>query len=328
MRGVQVREYGEAQALRVGEIERPAPRPGEVLIEIEYAGVNFIDVYMRRGVYRHSETYKNTPPFTPGMEGAGTVVALGEGVDDAAVGQRVAYCLSLGSYAEYAVVPAWRLVPVPDAVDLQTATTLMLQGCTAHYLSHSLFALGAGQSCLVHAAAGGVGQILTQLAKIRGARVIATVGSEDKAQIARDNGADDVVLYKKVDFAEAVAELTQGEGVNVVYDGIGQATYKQSLKSLRRRGTLALFGGASGQVESITPLDLAEAGSVFVTRPHMADYMQDAAEIRQRAGDLFEHVVANRLHVRIDRLFDLPESAEAHRAIETGTTRGKLLIRC
>jgi len=308
------------------ELGTPDPGPGEALVRIAHAGVNFTDIYTRQGVYRHSTTYPNQPPFIPGMEAIGVVEALGDGVDNVATGDRVAYCLSLGAYAEFAVVPAWRLVAVPEGLDSTVAVSLMLQGCTAHYLTHSLFALEAGQICLVHAAAGGVGQLLLQLARLRGARAIATVGNEEKAVIARGLGADPAILYHEEKFDDAVLDATDGRGVDVVYDGVGRSTFSGSLRSLRARGTLALFGGASGAVESVTPLDLAEAGSLYFTRPHMADYMASSEEIAWRAGDMFRFAVHGDIKVRIDRQFPLLQASEAHRVMEQGGTRGKLLL--
>jgi len=327
MRAIQVRRYGGPEELVEWELGTPEPGPGEALVCITHAGVNFTDVYTRQGVYRHSQTYRNQPPFVPGMEAIGVVDSVGEGVENVAPGDRVAYCLSLGAYAEYAVVPAWRLVIVPGGLDPAIAVSLMLQGCTAHYLTHSLFALESGQVCLVHAAAGGVGQLLLQLARLRGARAIATVGNEEKAAIARELGADPVIRYHEEKFDDAVLEATDGRGVDVVYDGVGRSTFSGSLRSLRQRGTLALFGGASGAVESVAPLDLAEAGSLFFTRPHMADYMTSSEEIAWRAGDMFRFVAQGDIKVRIDRQFPLSQAGEAHRVMEQGGTRGKLLLR-
>ena len=241
-------------------------------------------------------------------------------------GDRVAYCIVRGSYAEYAAVPAQRLVPVPEGVPLDIATALMLQGCTAHYLSHSAFTLAPGRSCLVHAAAGGVGQLLTQLAKARGALVIATAGSEEKAAIARSLGADHVVLYRQTDFREAVMQITGGKGVDVVYDAVGKDTIHQSIKSLAKRGLCVNYGGASGLVTAVEPLELAEAGSVFFTRPHLADYIATAAELRGRTGDLFSLQQSGRLKVAIDRTWPLAQAAEAHRYLEGGRSRGKILL--
>lgn len=326
MRAIQVRRYGGPEELVEWELGRPEPGPGEALVRISHAGVNFTDIYTRQGVYRHSQTYRNQPPFVPGMEAIGVVESIGDGVENVAPGDQVAYCLSLGAYAEYAVVPAWRLVIVPEGLDPTVAVSLMLQGCTAHYLTHSLFALESGQVCLVHAAAGGVGQLLLQLARLRGARAIATVGNEEKAAIARELGADPVIRYHEQKFDDAVLAATDGRGVDVVYDGVGRSTFSGSLRSLRPRGMLALFGGASGAVESVTPLDLAEAGSLFFTRPHMADYMATSEEIAWRAGDMFRFAVEGDIKVRIDRQFPLFRAGEAHRVMEQGGTRGKLLL--
>ena len=326
MRAIQVSAYGESKELTLADVPVPEPGDGEVLVRLAYAGVNFIDVYMRQGVYKNLKTYRNVPPFTLGMEGAGTVDAVGAGVDGLRTGDRVAYCLSLGSYAEFAVVPAWRLVRVPDGIDFPVATTLMLQGCTAHYLTRSLFPLEAGHTCLVHAGAGGVGQLVIQLARHRGARVLATVGTEEKAGIVRRLGADAAIVYTQVDFADAVLEATGGTGVDVVYDSVGQATFAGSLRCLRRRGTCALFGGSSGAVTSVDPLDLAEAGSVFLTRPHLASYTADADEIRGRAADLFAMVAEGRLRIAIHGELPLAEAARAHEAIEGRQTKGKLLL--
>lgn len=326
MKAARVTEYGDSSKLRLEEAPTPEPKAGEALVKLARAGINFIDVYMRQGVYKTSHTYKNSPPFVPGMEGSGWVAKLGEGVSGLKAGDRVAWCLSLGSYAEYAAVPAWRLMKIPDAVDFEVATALQLQGCTAHYLSHSLFPLKPGHTCLVHAAAGGVGQILVQLAKLKGARVLATVGTREKAKIVEALGGEPIV-YTETEFAPRVKEMTQGAGCDVVYDSVGQATFMHSLKCLKKRGTLALFGGASGAVKSIDPLDLAEAGSIFFTRPHMADYMNSAEVIAERARDMFGHVAAGRVKVTIDRVFPLADARTAHDTIESRGTRGKLLLK-
>lgn len=325
MRAVQILEYGGRDRLTLGEVPGPAPAAGEALVQLAYAGVNFIDVYMREGRYRHSETYGAPLPITLGMEGGGTVEAIGRGVENVKAGDRVAYCLSRGSYAEYAVVPAWKLVKVPVDIPLDIATTLMLQGCTAHYLSHSLFALGPAHSCLVHAGAGGVGQLLIQLARLRGARVLATVGSTEKAEIVHKLGAE-AILYREVDFREAVMDATGGVGVDVVYDSVGLETIDRSLRSLKRRGVCVNYGGSSGLVETIKPLDLAEAGSVFFTRPHLAHYMGDSGEINGRAADLFAAFVDGKLKVVIDKIYPLKQVADAHARIEGRQTLGKLLL--
>ena len=326
MWAIQITEYGDSGRLALTEAMAPEPAAGEALVKIAYAGVNFIDVYMRQGVYRNIQTYRNAPPFTIGMEGSGTVAAVGPGGDGIKAGDRVAYCLSLGSYAERAAVPAWRLVQVPDDVPLDIATTLMLQGSTAHYLTHSLFPLQPGHVCLIHAAAGGVGQLAVQLARRRGARVLATVGSAEKAHIVRALGADAAIPYREADFAEAVLRATDGRGVDVVYDSVGQATFEGSLKCLARRGVLALFGGSSGAVTRVSPLHLAEAGSVFLTRPHLADYTADADEVKARAADLFGDWRDGGLKVTIDRILPLAGAADAHDLLEGRQTKGKLLL--
>lgn len=327
MKAIRVAAYGPAENLTYSDAPEPIRGPGQALLRIATAGVNFIDVYMRNGLYVKSHTYAQSLPMTLGMEGAGTVVAIEPGDHGLAPGQRVAYCTELGSYAELAAVEAWKLVPVPDDVPLDIATTLMLQGSTAHYLSHSLFPLRPGQRCLIHAASGGVGQLLVQLAKARGAEVFASVGSEEKAEIATKNGADHAILYKEQNFVDVVLEATGGEGVHVVYDSIGKATIGGSLNVTRRRGTCVNYGAASGAVEAVSPLELAEAGSVFFTRPHLADYISNRAERLLRANQLFDLYREGKLNVTIDTTFALEDAAEAHRTIENGRTKGKLLLR-
>lgn len=326
MKAVTIARFGGPDVLELSEIDKPAPQPGEALVELECAGVNFIDIYMRAGQYARSHTYRTPLPMTLGMEGGGVVAALGEGVTDFAVGDRVAYCIVRGSYAQFASVPASRLVPVPANVPMPIATGLMLQGLTAHYLAHSAYPLGPGKTCLIHAGAGGVGQLLIQLAKLRGATVIATVGSGEKAVIAGERGADHVILYRDVDFRDEVRRLTGGRGVDVVYDAVGRDTIARSIRSLARRGLCVNYGGASGLVTSIEPLELAEAGSVYFTRPHLADYISSAAELRERAADLFAAYAAGILAVTIERELPLADVAEAHRWLEARHTKGKLLL--
>ena len=325
MRAIGVNEFGGPEVLEALDLPEGEPGPGEARVKLDYAGINFIDVYMRTGAYNKSDTYKTPLPMVLGMEGAGTVDAVGEGADFKR-GERVAYCIHRGSYAEKAVVPAWKLVPVPDDVPLDVATALQLQGCTAHYLSHSAYPLNDGDACLLHAGAGGVGQILIQLAKVCGAKVIATVGSPEKADIAKARGADHTILYREVDFHDEVMAITGGAGVNVAYDSVGRDTIERSIKCLAKRGLVVNYGGSSGLVEAVSPLALAEAGSVFFTRPHLADYMRDAGEIRSRTDDLFGLYRAGRLEVTIDRVLPLAAAAEAHRIIESRQTRGKLLL--
>jgi NADPH2:quinone reductase len=326
MRAIAVAQFGGPEKLALIDAPVPKPAAGEALVKLEYAGINFIDIYMRSGEYARSQTYQTPLPMVIGMEGFGTVSALGSGVEGLAVGDRVAYCIVRGSYAEYAAVPAWKLVKVPEDVPATVATTLMLQGLTAHYLSHSAFSLAKGHTCLVHAAAGGVGQLLVQCAKLRGATVIGTAGSAAKAAIAKARGADHVILYRETDFREEVMRITGGQGVDVVYDAVGKDTIARSIRSIRRRGLCINYGGASGLVRSVDPLELGEAGSVFFTRPHLADYIATPEELAWRAGDLFAAWRADRLAVTVDREFPLAEAGAAHRYLEAGKTAGKLLL--
>jgi NADPH2:quinone reductase len=327
VKAIGVNEFGGPETLQQLDVAKPEPGPGEVLVKVDYAGVNYIDVYMRSGIYRRSTTYETPLPMVLGMEGAGAVQSCGPEVEGFRAGDAVAWCLSRGAYAEYAVVPAWRLVRLPAGVPVAVATALMLQGMTAHYLTHSAFPLEEGQTCLVHAAAGGVGQLLVQLAKLRGARVIATAGSRDKAELAARRGADFCILYREDDFLPIVRELTDGKGVDVVYDSVGRETIARSIRSLRRRGTCIMFGTSSGVVDCIAPLELAEAGSVFFTRPHLADYTATAEEIAWRGESLFQAAATGQLVVSIDREFPLAEARQAHEIIEARRTRGKLLLR-
>ncbi len=327
MKAIGVNEFGGPETLHLLEVDRPEPGPGEVLVKVDYAGINYLDIYMRSGIYRKSTTYETPLPMVLGMEGAGVVESCAEDVEGVRPGDAVAWCLARGAYAEFAVVPAWRLVRIPTGVPPAVATALMLQGMTAHYLTHSAFPLEQGHTCLVHAGAGGVGQLLVQLARLRGARVIATVGSADKAELATQRGADSCILYREDDFLPIVRELTGGKGVDVVYDSVGRDTIARSIRSLRRRGTCIMYGTTSGVVDCIAPLELAEAGSIFFTRPHLADYTATAEEIAWRGDDLFQAAAGGRIVVSIDREFPLAEARRAHETIEGRRTRGKLLLR-
>ncbi len=319
MRAVRVSAPGGTEALQVVEVERPEPGKGQVLVRLEAIGVNFVDVYHRTGLY------KLPLPFTPGSEGAGRVEAVGEGVTDVRGGDRVAWAMLPGSCAEYAVVPADRLVPIPANVDTKTAAAVMLQGMTAHYLTVSTYPLKQGERALVHAAAGGAGGLIVQVAKIRGAHVIGTVSNEEKARIAREAGADDVINYTTSDFEQEVMRITSGEGVNVVYDSVGKTTFDKSLNCVARRGTLALFGQSSGPVPPFEPSRLAK-NAIFLTRPGLAHYTVTRDELLWRAGEVFEWVGAGKLRVRIHREIPLKDAAEAHRMLEARLTTGKLLL--
>ncbi|MFO8076926.1 MAG: quinone oxidoreductase family protein [Actinomycetota bacterium] len=320
MRAIEVREPGGPEALRLAEVPTPEPAPGEVRLRVAAAGVNFIDVYHRTGAYPLAV------PFVPGMEAAGTVEALGEGVDGLAVGDRVAHGFAPGAYAEQQVVPAERLVTVPEGVALETAAALMLQGLTAHYLTASTFPLAPGHVALVHAGAGGVGLLLTQLAVARGARVLATVSTAAKAEIARAAGAGEVIRYDEADVAEEVARLTEGRGVDVAYDSVGQATFEASLSCLAPRGMLVLYGQSSGAVAPVDPQRLNQGGSLFLTRPNLAHHIATREELAWRAGELFDAVASGALDVRIGETHPLGDAAEAHRRLEARATTGKVLL--
>ncbi len=320
MKAVRVHEFGGPEVLRYEDVPVPEPGPGEVRVKIEAAGLNFIDTYHRRGLYPVEL------PVIIGVEGGGVVDAVGPDVTDLKPGDRVAYALQLGSYAEYAVVPAWKAVPVPENLDIQRAVTLMVQGMTAHYLAYSTFPLQPGHTALVHAAAGGVGHLLVQVAKRRGARVIATVGTEEKAELARRAGADEVILYTQEDFEEATKRLTDGQGVDVVYDSVGKSTFMKGLNCLRPRGYMVLYGQSSGPVAPFDPQILNAKGSLFLTRPSLGHYAATREELLQRANDLFAWTAAGELEVRVDRTFPLAEAAEAHRYLEGRQTKGKVLL--
>lgn len=321
MRAIRLHEHGGAEAMRVETVPVPRPGAGEALVRLAAAGVNFIDVYKRTGLYRIPL------PATLGEEGAGTVVAVGEGVQDVRVGDRVAWAGVMGAYAEYAVVPAARLVPLPDGVGEAQGAAVMLQGMTAHYLAASTYPLREGDRCLVHAAAGGVGLLLVQIAKRRGAHVIATVGSDEKAELARAAGADETIVYTRDDFAAETRRLTDGRGVHVVYDSVGRTTFLPGLDLLVPRGMMVLFGQSSGPVDPVDPQLLAQKGSLFLTRPTMGHYVATRDELLWRAGELFAWIAAGELAVRVGAQFPLAEAAEAHRALEGRRTTGKVLLR-
>ncbi len=320
MRAIRVHEFGGPEVMRLDEVPVPEPAQGEARVHIEAVGVNFIDVYHRSGQYR------GALPLTLGQEAAGTVEALGPDVTEVKVGDSVAYASVQGSYADAAIVPAWRLVPIPPKIDRHQAAAVMLQGMTAHYLTESTFALREGHTALIHAAAGGVGLLLVQVAKLRGARVLGTTSTEEKANLAREAGADEVILYSQVDFETEVRRLTDGVGVDVVYDSVGKTTFDKSLSCLRPRGMMVLFGQSSGPVPPLDPQVLNAQGSLFLTRPTLAHYTADRAELQHRAGDLLGWMADGTLKVRIDRTFPLSEAAEAHRYLQSRASRGKVLL--
>jgi NADPH2:quinone reductase len=321
MKAIRVHACGGPEALRYDDVAVPTPQAGEAVVKIVATGVNFIDVQHRAGRYKPPAL-----PFTLGSEAAGTVTAVGAGVTEVAVGDRVAYAMVLGSYAEYAAVPARRLVKVPAAIELRTAAAVMLQGLTAHYLTQSTFAVKAGDTALVHAAAGGAGQLITQVARLRGATVYGTVGGEAKAAIARRAGAAATIDYRTQDFEAEVKKLTDGRGVDVVYDSVGKDTFEKSLNCLRPRGLLALFGFSSGAVPPFDPAVLGAKGSLFLTRPGLNQYIATREELVGRATDLFAWLAAGKLAVTIDREWPLAEAARAHEALEARQTAGKLLL--
>ena len=320
MHAICIHEHGGPEALRYEEVSTSEPGAGEARVRIEAAGLNYIDVYHRTGLYPSTDM-----PFTPGMEGAGVVEAIGPGVTEVNVGDRVAYAMHQGSYTEIAIVPSGVLVPLPDSIDTQSAAAAMLQGMTAHYLTRSTYPLDTGDTALVHAAAGGVGLLLIQMAKTLGARVLGTVSTPEKAQLAKEAGADEVILYTQTDFEAEAKRLTDGRGVDVVYDSVAKTTFDKSLNCLRPRGYLALFGQSSGPVP---PFDLSRlsSGSLFITRPGLGHHAANREELMGRAGDLFEWIAAGTLKLRIDQTFPLQNAADAHRALEGRQTTGKVLL--
>ncbi len=320
MKAIVVEQYGSDEVLQYKEIETPTPNAGEALVKIGAIGLNFIDVYHRTGLY------PLPLPFTLGLEAAGTVIEVGEGVADLAAGDRVAYASNIGSYAEYATAPVERLIKLPENIDEQSAAAAMLQGMTAHYLVTSTYALKSGEAALVHAAAGGVGLLLIQMAKRIGARVIGTVSTQAKAELAREAGADEIILYTEQDFEQEMKRITEGKGVQVVYDSVGKTTFLKSLKCLAPRGMLALFGQSSGPVEPFNPALLAQQGSVFLSRPSLVHYTATREELAWRAGDVLNWVASGELKLRIEKTFPLAQAAEAHRQLEGRKTTGKVLL--
>jgi NADPH2:quinone reductase len=320
MKAVRIHAFGGLEVLKVDDVPLPEPGAGEARVKVEASGVNFIDTYHRKGLYQLPL------PFILGQEAAGTVDAVGPGVTDVKPGDRVVYAGAQGSYAEYATAPAWKLIPIPASVDAQSAVAVMVQGLTAHYLTHSTYPLKPGDTALVHAAGGGTGQLLVQIAKKRGARVMGTASTEEKAALAREAGADEVILYTQTDFEAEVKRLTAGKGVDVVYDSVGKDTFDKSLNCLRPRSYMVLYGQSSGPVPPMDPQILNVKGSLFLTRPTLAHYTADRPELLQRAGDLFRWIAAGELRVRLDKTFPLAEAAEAHRYLEGRQSKGKVLL--
>ena len=319
-KAVRIHAFGDSSVLRYEDIPEPVPKPGEALVRIDAAGVNFIDVYHRTGLYPMSL------PLTLGQEAAGTVVTVGNDVTTLQAGDRVAWTGIFGSYAQMNAVPASRLVKVPASITTRQAAAAMLQGMTAHYLATSTYALKAGDTCLVHAGAGGVGLLLTQIAKMRGARVITTVSTDAKAALSRQAGADEVVMYTEQDFEAEVKRLTGGRGVQVVYDSVGKTTFAKSINCLAPRGLLALYGQSSGGVAPVDPLMLSQKGSLFLTRPTLVTYVAERSELEHRARDIFSWIEAGKLRLRMEFEFPLADAGAAHRALEGRKTTGKVLL--
>lgn len=320
MKAVRIHQFGGPEVMQYEEVPTPTPGPGQVLVKLAAAGINYIDVYQRTGLY------PNKLPYTMGLEGSGTVAALGPEVTGFAVGAPVAYTGVAGSYAEYVLVPADRLVQMPTGLDLTVGAAAMLQGMTAHYLAYTTYPLKPGDVCLVHAAAGGVGLLLVQMAKQCGARVLGTVSTEEKAALARDAGADETILYTQQDFETEVKRLTDGQGVHVVYDSVGKTTFEKSLNCLRPLGYMVLYGQSSGPVAPFDPAILSAKGSLFLTRPGLFHYTADRASLEQRAGDVLGWIVAGKLRLRTEYTYPLAQAAEAHQSLEGRKTTGKVLL--
>jgi len=317
---IEILETGGPEVLQLRETPTPTPGDGEVLIQVAASGLNFIDLYVREG------RYGNKPPFTPGQEAAGTILALGANVSHLKEGDRVAWCSVLGTYAEYALAPGNRVVPLPPGISFEQAAAVLLQGMTAHYLSQSAYPIQSGDEVLIHAGAGGTGLLLTQMAKLRGARVLTTVSNEEKAELSRQAGADEVILYTRFDFAADVKLLTDERGLAAVYDSVGKNTFEQSLTCLKPRGTLVLYGSAGGDVPPFDLMRLATLGSLYVTRPILRDYTLTREELVMRATEVFHAVATGKLQLRIENTYPLGEAAQAHWDLASRVTTGKLLL--
>lgn len=326
MKAIRIERYGGPEVLLRQDVAIPEPGPDEVLVEVAFAGVNFMDVHTRQGKYQTSKTYPVRLPVTLGMEGAGTVVETGANATRFKAGDRVAWCIAWGSYAQYAVVPAARLAHIPDDIAFDLAAASIFQGSTAHYLCDDVGQLGPGRSCLIHAASGSIGQLLVQMAKRAGATVFATASTHDKAAIATKLGADHVMLYENGKFADHVREATQGAGVDVVFDAIGKTTLRDSFRAARTRGLIVNYGSVAGSLNDLDPIELGEAGSLYLTRPRLADHLQDADTVQRRANEVFAALMEGALHVQIDRNYTFDTVEQAHEALESRKQVGKAVI--
>jgi NADPH2:quinone reductase len=326
MKAIQILEYGGPEVLRHVDVEMPRPGVGEVLVKVVAAGINFMDVHTRQGKYRDSRTYPVRIPCTLGMEGAGEVVEVGAEAASFTPGDRVAWCISWGAYAEYAVVPAARLAKLPDGIGYDLAAAAMFQGVTAHYLLEDVARIAPGMTCLVHAASGGIGQLLVQWAKRRGAEVFATTSTASKAAIARTRGADHVLLYQDGEFADRIREITHGKGVDVVFDAVGKTTLRDSFKATRVRGLVINYGSVTGPMHDLDPYELGEAGSLFLTRPRLADHLADGATVQRRANDVFKAILQGALRMEINGRYTLDNVETAHAALEERRQSGKAVM--
>ena len=327
MKAIQIDRYGGPDVIVRRTLPIPQPDAGQVLIRLAWSGINFMDIHTRQGKYAQSNTYPQTIPTTLGIEGAGTIEGIGEGVTAFNIGDRVAYCLSWGSYAEFACVDAWRVVPVPDALPLERAASAMFHGLTAHYLAYDLGQFGPGVTCLVHSASGGIGQLLVQFGTRMGATVYATTSTEAKAAVARQRGATAAFLYDGGRFADSVREATGGRGVDVVFDAIGKPTLRDSFRATRKKGLVVAFGSVGGNVEDLNPIELGEAGSLFLTRPRLADHLTDAETVRRRAADIFGALLEGTLSIEVAGHYDFETVEQAHEALEHRQSVGKPLMR-
>lgn len=321
MRAIQIKRTGGPEVLEQVDLPEPKPAAGQVLVQVQAAGVNFIDTYLREG------RYPTELPFTPGQEAAGTVAALGEGVQGFTIGERVAWTGTLGTYAEYALAPVTDLLKIPEGISFEQAAASLTQGLTAHYLAHSTYAIRQGDTLLIHAGAGGVGLLLTQVAKRLGARVLTTVSTEEKAALSRQAGSDRVIMYTEHSFVDAVMEETAGRGLPVVYDSVGKTTFEGSLKCLRPLGLLALYGASSGAVPPFDLIRLSTLGSLFITRPTLKDYVQTREELERRTKDLFGWMASGEVQVRVGQSYRLEDAAQAQRDLQARKTTGKVLLR-